>query len=124
VSGQLESQITAAFGLGSPTGHLVAGIYTPPRPCARSAKDCAPCTTSCRSVSVPSRGRRSDGPWCGHVDFGALGVADRWADLAIATWSTEWNYGPGWQAPLLDAYGIEADPDRIRYYRLLGDLAA
>jgi len=64
-----------------------------------------------------------DGHWCGHVDLGALGVADRWADLAIATWSTEWNYGPRWQAPLLDAYGIEADPDRIRYYRLLGDIA-
>jgi kanamycin kinase len=63
-----------------------------------------------------------DGRWCGHVDLGALGVADRWADLAIATWSTEWNYGPGWQTPLLDAYGIDADPDRTRYYRLLWDL--
>jgi kanamycin kinase len=63
-----------------------------------------------------------DGRWCGHVDLGALGVADRWADLAIATWSTEWNYGPGWQAPLLDAYGIDADPHRIRYYRLLWEL--
>lgn len=63
-----------------------------------------------------------DGRWCGHVDLGEMGVADRWADLAIATWSTEWNYGPGWQTPLLDAYGIDADPDRIRYYRLLWDL--
>lgn len=63
-----------------------------------------------------------DGRWSGQVDFGALGVADRWADLAVATWSTEWNYGPGWEQPLLDAYGIEADPDRTRYYRLLWDL--
>jgi aminoglycoside phosphotransferase len=63
-----------------------------------------------------------DGRWCGHVDLGALGVADRWADLAIATWSTEWNYGPGWQVPLLDAYGIDADPHRIHYYRLLWEL--
>jgi aminoglycoside phosphotransferase len=42
-----------------------------------------------------------DGCWSGHVDLGALGVADRWADLAIATWSTEWNYGPGWEDHLL-----------------------
>lgn len=62
------------------------------------------------------------GHWCGHVDLGALGLADRWADLAIATWSTQWNYGPGWEPLLLDAYGTSADPDRIRYYRLLWDL--
>ena len=54
---------------------------------------------------------------------GDLGVADRWADLAIATWSTEWNYGPGWERPLLDAYGIDPDPERSRYYRLLWDLS-
>jgi aminoglycoside phosphotransferase len=63
-----------------------------------------------------------DGRWSGHVDLGSLGVADRWADLAIATWSTQWNYGPGWGTPLLDAYGIEEDPERTRYYRLLWDL--
>lgn len=60
-----------------------------------------------------------DGCWSGHVDMGALGVADPWADLAIATWSTQWNYGPGWEGLLLDAYGIAPDPDRTRYYRLL-----
>lgn len=63
-----------------------------------------------------------DGRWAGHVDLGALGVADRWADLAIATWSTNWNYGPGWEAELLAAYGVPPDPDRTRYYRLLWDL--
>jgi len=62
------------------------------------------------------------GAWTGHVDLGALGVADRWADLAVATWSCEWNYGPGWDALLLDGYGIEPDPTRIAYYRLLWDL--
>jgi kanamycin kinase len=60
-----------------------------------------------------------DGRWSGHVDLGELGVADRWADLAIATWSTQWNYGPGWERRLLDAYGVRPDPDRTRYYRLL-----
>jgi kanamycin kinase len=63
-----------------------------------------------------------DGRWSGHVDLGELGVADRWADLAVATWSTEWNYGPGWDKLLLQAYGVPPDPDRTRYYRLLWDL--
>lgn len=63
-----------------------------------------------------------DGNWCAHVDLETLGVADRWADLAVATFATEWNYGPGWTEPLLDAYGIDPDWDRIKYYRLLWDL--
>jgi kanamycin kinase len=60
-----------------------------------------------------------DGRWSGHVDLGDLGVADRWADLAVATMSTEWNYGPGWESTLLDAYGIAPDRDRTWFYRLL-----
>jgi aminoglycoside phosphotransferase len=63
-----------------------------------------------------------DGRCSGHVDLGDLGVADRWADLAIATWSSEWNYGPAWEKLLLSAYGVAPDPDRARYYRLLWDL--
>jgi kanamycin kinase len=51
-------------------------------------------------------------------------AADRWADLAVATWSAEWNYGPGWERPPLDAYGIRPDPGRTRYYRLLWDLSS
>ena len=62
------------------------------------------------------------GSWSGHVDFGSMGVADRWADLAIATLSTTWNYGPGWEQSVLDAYGIDPDPVRTRYYRVLWDL--
>jgi kanamycin kinase len=63
-----------------------------------------------------------DGGWAGHVDLGALGVADRWADLAIATYSLGWNYGPGYEHLVYDAYGIDEDPDRVTYYRLLWDL--
>jgi aminoglycoside phosphotransferase len=63
-----------------------------------------------------------DGSWSGHVDLGRMGVGDRWADLAIATWSSTWNYGPGWEGELLAAYGTDADPDRTSYYRLLWDL--
>ena len=63
-----------------------------------------------------------EGRWSAHVDLGELGVADRWADLAVATWSTEWNYGPGWEDVLLAAYGVDPDRARTRYYRLLWDL--
>jgi kanamycin kinase len=63
-----------------------------------------------------------DGRCCGHVDLGSLGVADRWADLAAATWRTIWNYGPGHERRLLDAYGVAPDPERLYFYRLLWDL--
>ena len=39
----------------------------------------------------------------GHVDIGDLGVADRWADLAIATMSLDWNFPGNYEAALLDA---------------------
>lgn len=51
-----------------------------------------------------------DGCCSGHVDLGALGLGDRWADIAVAAMSTEWNYGPGWQTALVD-------PVRMAYYR-------
>lgn len=68
---------------------------------------------------VPNTLLAPDGTVTGHVDLGALGVADRWADLAVATWSTVWNFGPGYEVPLLAAYGVEADPVRMAYYRAL-----
>lgn len=58
-----------------------------------------------------------DGRWLAHVDLGALGVADRWADIAVASMSTEWNYGPGWADALIAAYGIDPDRERLAYYR-------
>ncbi|PUB24324.1 kanamycin kinase [Promicromonospora sp. AC04] len=63
-----------------------------------------------------------DGAWAGHVDLGGLGVADRWADLAVATYSLGWNYGPGYDHLVYEGYGIDEDPDRVAYYRLLWDL--
>ncbi len=71
---------------------------------------------------VPNTLIADDGRWSGHVDLGELGIADRWADLAVATWSLGWNYGPGWQARLLAAYGVEPDPIRTEFYRLLWGL--
>lgn len=60
-----------------------------------------------------------DGAWLAHVDLGALGIADRWADIAVAAMSTEWNYGPGWEDALVAAYGVEPDHERIAYYQAL-----
>jgi len=68
-----------------------------------------------------------DGRCSGHVDLGDLGVADRWADLAVATLSLSWNYGGSWEGELLDAYGVEPDPARIDFYRRLwnaGDISS
>jgi kanamycin kinase len=63
-----------------------------------------------------------DGTWRSHTDLGRLGVGDRWADLAVASWSTVWNYGPGWENVVYEAYGVEPDEAKIRYYRLLWEL--
>jgi kanamycin kinase len=68
-----------------------------------------------------------DGRWCGHVDLGDLGVADRWADLAVATMSLSWNYCGSLEGELLEAYGVEPDATRIEHYRGLwnaGDISS
>lgn len=62
------------------------------------------------------------GTWTGNVDFGDLAVGDRWADLAIASMSLDWNFGEGHQTEFFDAYGIDPDEERINYYRALWDL--
>lgn len=65
---------------------------------------------------APNTLLREDGSRSGHVDMGALGVADRWADLAVAARNTEPNYGPGFVNPLLEAYGVPLDQERFDYY--------
>lgn len=68
---------------------------------------------------LPNTLLTDDGVAAGHVDLAALGVADRWADIAVASMSTEWNLGDGWQDVLIDAYGIAPDRKRLDYYRRL-----
>lgn len=53
------------------------------------------------------------------VDLAVLGTADRWADIAVASMSTIWNFGDGWEDALIEAYGIEPDRVRLDYYRRL-----
>jgi kanamycin kinase len=62
------------------------------------------------------------GDWTGHVDLGDLAVGDRWADLAIASLSLDWNFGEGHQEELFEAYGIAPDQERIAWYRALWHL--
>jgi len=58
----------------------------------------------------------------GYLDLGEVGVADRWRDLAVATWSVTWNFGPGYEDLFLDSYGVAWDLHRRDLYRLLYDL--
>ena len=60
----------------------------------------------------------------GYVDLGELGLADRWWDLAVATWSATWNLGPGYEDLFLRDYGVERDYHRVEFYRLLYDLVS
>lgn len=60
----------------------------------------------------------------GFVDLGELGVADVWWDLAVATWSLNWNLGNGWEDLFLKEYGVSYDHHKNIYYRLLYDLVS
>lgn len=66
----------------------------------------------------------SDGRTTGFVDLGELGVADRWWDLAVGTWSLGWNLGPGYEELFLAEYGADLDQERLAFYRLLYDLVS
>lgn len=60
----------------------------------------------------------------GYLDLGELGLADRWWDIAVGAWSVTWNVDPALEPLFYEAYGIEPDPERIRFYRLMYDLAS
>jgi len=66
----------------------------------------------------------TDGVATGFVDLGELGVADRWWDLAVGSWSVTWNLGPGWEDLFLSSYGVTRDDHRVAFYRLLYDLTS
>lgn len=66
----------------------------------------------------------SGGAATGFVDLGRLGVADRWLDIAIGSWSVTWNLGPGWEDLFFASYGVGRDDRRIAFYRLAYDLTA
>ena len=61
----------------------------------------------------------SSGRFLAHVDLGRLGLADRWADLAVASMALEWNYGAAeeHQALFWETYGLEPNEGRVNFYR-------
>jgi kanamycin kinase len=64
-----------------------------------------------------------EGDFVGLVDLGDLGVLDRLADLAVASWSISWNYGPGWEGLFFQTYGLVPDPDLNDAFRVLWQAA-
>ncbi|WP_300343878.1 aminoglycoside 3'-phosphotransferase [Nesterenkonia sp.] len=68
---------------------------------------------------VPNTLLDRDGRFAAHVDLGQLGLGERWADLAIASWSIRWpvNFGRSYDDLFFASYGVTPDPDRIAYYR-------
>jgi streptomycin 3"-kinase len=61
--------------------------------------------------------------WTGAIDVGRLGVADRYADLALtsAQIEDEWSVDP---VDFLSSYGVDsADRQRLSFYRLLDSMS-
>ena len=60
----------------------------------------------------------------GFIDVGWTGLADRYQDLALATWSLGYNFPDTDYAPLfLKSYGIDPiDAEKLSYYKMLDQL--
>lgn len=57
----------------------------------------------------------------GFVDWGNSGIADRYQDLALLTRSVRYNFGAEYEQTVFEIYGIEPDPKKIYFYRLLDE---
>lgn len=57
----------------------------------------------------------------GFVDLGNSGVADRHQDIALLTRSVRHNFGAEYEQSVFEIYGIEPDPQKIYFYRLLDE---
>src|SRR5579863_1074424 len=58
----------------------------------------------------------------GFIDWGRAGIADRYQDLALAARSLAYNFGPGWESLLWEAYGLQTvDAAKIAFYKLLDE---
>jgi kanamycin kinase len=98
----------------SRTGVLVA--VTEPRPTEDDPVVC------CGDPCAPNLLLHDDGTPSGWLDLGRLGVADRWADLAVGSLSIDWNLGAGHQDEFFAGYRITRDEPRIAFYRTLWEI--
>ena len=58
----------------------------------------------------------------GFIDWGRAGIADRYQDLALAARSLAYNFGPGWEPLLWEAYGLQTvDAAKVEFYELLDE---
>jgi kanamycin kinase len=78
----------------------------------------------CHGDFCPPNVLLDGGTVTGYVDLGELGAADRWWDVATGGWSVGWNFGEDLEPLFYESYGIEPDPGRIRFFRLLYDLVS
>jgi kanamycin kinase len=78
----------------------------------------------CHGDFCPPNVLLQDGQVTGFVDLGELGAADRWWDVAVGGWSVGWNFGEELEPLFYEGYGVEPDPARIRFFRLLYDVAS
>jgi len=78
----------------------------------------------CHGDYCPPNALLTNGKVTGFVDLGELGVADRWWDIAVGAWSSGWNFGAEYEQLFYESYGVEPDPDRIAFYRLLRECAS
>jgi kanamycin kinase len=124
----VDSPRTAARAIGAGLRHLHDALPVDECPFGRPSwvpLDAPPADrlVVCHGdACAPNTLMTDDGSFSGHVDLGDLGVADRWADLAIATMSLDWNYPSGdFTAELLEAYGVTVDTECVAYYRRVWD---
>jgi kanamycin kinase len=64
------------------------------------------------------------GDFSAFLDLGELGTADPWWDLAVGSWSVGWNFGTELEPLFLSEYGVDDDPRRRAFYRLLYDVVS
>jgi aminoglycoside 3'-phosphotransferase II len=68
------------------------------------------------------RAYAADKTLSGYIDVGAMGVADRYTDLAVIVNAITWHLGTEWIEPFFRAYGVESpDTHKLQFYQLLNE---